>query len=107
MLRKNFKIFQVSTFCTTWRVLNCAELRQKTTKTVLELWALLQYGFPFTFYLIFIELVLCFAFRIILCLGVPKFAVFAVGVFKEIFVRAVLNQLTVIEHEDSVTETAG
>ena len=36
MLRKNFKIFQVSTFCTTWCVLNCAELRQKMTKTAME-----------------------------------------------------------------------
>lgn len=86
MLRKNFKIFQVSTFCTTWRVLNCADLRRKTTKTALESRVLLQCGFLSMFYLILMNWGLGLILRIILCLSVPEFAVFAVGTFEEVFV---------------------
>ena len=86
MLRKKIKFFQVSTFCTTWKDFNCAELRQKTTRTALELWGLLQYGFLFMSFGVLIKWVLRFILCVILCLGVPEFAVFAVGVFEEIFV---------------------
>ena len=46
-------------------------------------------------------------FRIILSLCIPELAVFAVRIFEKIFVRTVLNKLTVIEHKDPVTKTAG
>ena len=50
---------------------------------------------------------LCCLFRVILCLGVPEFVVFAVYVCKQAVVGTLLDHAAFVEHGDLIAELAG